>query len=47
MDESRPVTKKRSYDATLKLKVVEYTEDNSNRAAARKHNMDEITVHDI
>ena len=39
MDESQPVTKKRSYNATLKLKVVEYAEDNSNRAAARKHNM--------
>ena len=39
MDESQPVTKKRSYDATLKLKVVEYAEDNSSRAAARKHNM--------
>ena len=46
MDESQPVTDKRSYDAALKLKVVEYAEDNSNRAAAREHNMDEITVHD-
>ena len=46
MDERQPVTKKWSYDAALKLKVVEYAENNMNRTAARKHNVDERTVPD-
>ena len=46
MDERQPVTKKRSYDAAFKLKVVQYAEDNSNRAAARKHQVDERSVRD-
>ena len=46
MDERQPVTKKRSYDAAFKLKVVQYAEDNNNRAATRKHQVDERSVCD-
>ena len=40
------MTKKRSYDAAFKLKVVEYAENYSNRAAARRHQVDERSVRD-
>ena len=46
MSDKQPVTKKRSYDAAFKLKVVQYAENNSNRAAARKHQVDERSVRD-
>ena len=36
--------KKRSFDATFKLKVIEYAEKNSNRAAARKYDVDDKRV---
>ena len=38
------VCKKRSYDAALKLKVVEYAEDNTNRGTARKYGLDKKWV---
>ena len=40
------MTRKRSYDAAFKLKVVQYAEKNSNRAAARRHQVDERSVRD-
>ena len=36
--------KKRSFDATFKLKVTNYAEQNTNRAAARKYGVDEKWV---
>ena len=38
------VNKKRSFDATFKLKVVEYAEMNTNRGAATKFSMNEKQV---
>ena len=35
MAESSQVCKKRSYDAAFKLKVIEFTEQNTNMGAAR------------
>ena len=40
------MSKKRSYDAAFKLKVVEYGEQNTNRGAAKKNGVDEKRVRD-
>lgn len=37
-------TRKRSYDAAFKLKVVAYAETNTNRGAGRKFGVDEKRV---
>ena len=44
MAESSQVCKKRSYNAAFKLKVIEFTEQNTNRGAARKYGIDEKRV---
>ena len=44
MAESSQVCKKRSYDAAFKLKVIEFAEQNTNRGAARKYDIDEKRV---
>ena len=38
--------KKRTFEAAFKLKVTEYAENNSNRGAGKKFDVDEKTVRD-
>ena len=44
MAESSQVCKKRSHDATFKLKVIEFAEQNTNRGAAKRYGIDEKRV---
>ena len=44
MAESSQVCKKRSHDATFKLKVIEFAEQNTNRGAANRYGIDEKRV---
>ena len=46
MAESSQVCRKRSFDAAFKLKMIEFAEQNTNRSAARKYDVDEKRVHD-
>ena len=46
MAKSSQVCRKRSFDAAFKLKMIEFAEQNTNRSAARKYDVDEKRVYD-